>query len=79
MRNDTMSDCGRVCARSFGSIRAVESWWHGVEGRGQSGCPGIMGELGGLHAHDFQQTPSSREPVCAPTGRGAREIFGCCS
>ena len=33
----------------------LESLWHGVEGRDQSRCPGILGEL--LHAHDFNRHP----------------------
>ena len=37
----------------------------GVEGRRQSRCPSMLGELGRLHAHDFQQAPKRREFVCA--------------
>ena len=68
--------CGSVCARSF---NAIECGWHGFAGRNQSGHSSMLGELGRLHAHDFQQAPRRRKLVHARTGRSAGRSFGSCS
>ena len=76
---------GRLKRRKeIGSILAIECWWYGVEGRRQRCCPNFLGELGRLHAHDFQNVANlfvhelegAREGALGAAAEARRAVTG---